>query len=74
MTADASYIVPSSVRVAGQVEPKKLETLSLSNMDSMFGNEPSSAAQIKLIRSRINIGTAVDNLKLVDSISLQPTL
>lgn len=47
-----------------QVEAKKNDMLGFSDVSSMLGKESPSATEIELIKSRINIGTAVDNLKL----------
>ena len=47
-----------------QVEPKKSDMLGFSDVGSMLGKESPSATEIELIKSRRNIGAAVDNLKL----------
>ncbi len=47
-----------------QVEAKKNDMLGFSNIGSMLGKESPSATEIELIKSRRNIGAAVDNLKL----------
>ena len=47
-----------------QVEPKKNDMLGFSDIGSMLGKESPSATEIELIKSRKNIGAAVDNLKL----------
>lgn len=47
-----------------QVEAKKNDPLGFSNIGSMLGKESPSATEIELIKSRRNIGAAVDNLKL----------
>lgn len=47
-----------------QVEAKKNDMLGFSDVSSMLGKESPSATEIELIKSRVNIGTAVDNLKL----------
>ncbi|MQT32191.1 polysaccharide biosynthesis tyrosine autokinase [Pseudomonas helleri] len=47
-----------------QVEPKKNDMLGFSDIGSMLGKESPSATEIELIKSRANIGAAVDNLKL----------
>ena len=53
-----------------QVESKKSDPLGFSDIGSMLGKESPSATEIELIKSRRNIGAAVDNLKL--DISVQP--
>lgn len=53
-----------------QVESKKSDMLGFSDVGSMLGKESPSATEIELIKSRKNIGAAVDNLKL--DISVQP--
>ena len=53
-----------------QVEPKKGDPLGFSDIGSMLGKESPSATEIELIKSRKNIGAAVDNLKL--DIQVQP--
>ena len=47
-----------------QVEAKKNDPLGFSDIGSMLGKESPSATEIELIKSRRNIGAAVDNLKL----------
>ena len=47
-----------------QVEAKKNDPLGFSDVSSMLGKESPSATEIELIKSRKNIGAAVDNLKL----------
>ena len=47
-----------------QVEGKKNDPLGFSDISSMLGKESPSATEIELIKSRRNIGAAVDNLKL----------
>ncbi|WP_324708025.1 polysaccharide biosynthesis tyrosine autokinase [Pseudomonas fragi] len=47
-----------------QVEAKKNDMLGFSDIGSMLGKESPSATEIELIKSRRNIGAAVDNLKL----------
>lgn len=47
-----------------QVEAKKNDMLGFSDVGSMLGKESPSATEIELIKSRVNIGTAVDNLNL----------
>lgn len=47
-----------------QVEAKKNDMLGFSDIGSMLGKESPSATEIELIKSRKNIGAAVDNLKL----------
>lgn len=47
-----------------QVEAKKNDPLGFSDISSMLGKESPSATEIELIKSRKNIGAAVDNLKL----------
>lgn len=47
-----------------QVEAKKNDMLGFSDVSSMLGKESPSVTEIELIKSRVNIGTAVDNLKL----------
>lgn len=47
-----------------QVEAKKNDPLGFSDISSMLGKESPSATEIELIKSRRNIGAAVDNLKL----------
>ena len=47
-----------------QVEAKKNDMLGFSDVGSMLGKESPSATEIELIKSRRNIGAAVDNLKL----------
>lgn len=47
-----------------QVEPKKSDMLGFSDVSSMLGKESPSATEIELIKSRNNIGSAVDNLQL----------
>ena len=47
-----------------QVESKKSDPLGFSDVSSMLGKESPSATEIELIKSRKNIGAAVDNLKL----------
>ena len=47
-----------------QVEAKKNDMLGFSDVSTMLGKESPSATEIELIKSRITIGTAVDNLKL----------
>ena len=53
-----------------QVESKKSDPLGFSDIGSMLGKESPSATEIELIKSRRNIGAAVDNLKL--DINVQP--
>ncbi|MCW2099406.1 UNVERIFIED_ORG: tyrosine-protein kinase Etk/Wzc [Pseudomonas psychrophila] len=53
-----------------QVEPKKNDMLGFSDINSMLGKESPSATEIELIKSRKNIGDAVDNLKL--DIEIEP--
>lgn len=53
-----------------QVEAKKNDPMGFSDVSSMLGKESPSATEIELIKSRKNIGAAVDNLKL--DISIQP--
>jgi len=53
-----------------QVEPKKGDPLGFSDIGSMLGKESPSATEIELIKSRKNIGAAVDNLQL--DISIEP--
>lgn len=47
-----------------QVEAKKNDMLGFSDIGSMLGKESPSATEIELIKSRKNIGAAVDNLQL----------
>lgn len=47
-----------------QVEAKKNDPLGFSDISSMLGKESPSATEIELIKSRKNIGAAVDNLNL----------
>lgn len=47
-----------------QVESKKSDMLGFSDIGSMLGKESPSATEIELIKSRKNIGAAVDNLQL----------
>ena len=47
-----------------QVEAKKSDMLGFSDIGSMLGKESPSATEIELIKSRKNIGTAIDNLQL----------
>lgn len=47
-----------------QVEPKKGDMLGFSDVGSLLGKESPTVTEIELIRSRITIGTAVDNLNL----------
>ncbi len=47
-----------------QVEPKKGDILGLSDVGSLLGKESPTVTEVELIRSRITIGTAVDNLNL----------
>lgn len=47
-----------------QVEAKKNDPLGFSDISSMMGKESPSTTEIELIKSRRNIGAAVDNLKL----------
>ena len=47
-----------------QVEPKKSDMLGFSDVGSLLGKESPTVTEIELIRSRITIGTAVDNLNL----------
>ncbi len=47
-----------------QVEAKKNDPLGFSDVSSMLGKESPSATEIELIKSRKNIGAAVDNLQL----------
>ncbi|WP_130871616.1 polysaccharide biosynthesis tyrosine autokinase [Pseudomonas bubulae] len=47
-----------------QVEAKKNDMLGFSDIGSMLGKESPSATEIELIKSRRNIGAAVDNLNL----------
>ncbi|WP_278938743.1 polysaccharide biosynthesis tyrosine autokinase [Pseudomonas helleri] len=53
-----------------QVEPKKGDPLGFSDIGSMLGKESPSATEIELIKSRTNIGAAIDNLQL--DIEAQP--
>ena len=53
-----------------QVEAKKNDPMGFSDVSSMLGKESPSATEIELIKSRKNIGAAVDNLKL--DISIHP--
>ncbi|WP_321837728.1 polysaccharide biosynthesis tyrosine autokinase [Pseudomonas kulmbachensis] len=53
-----------------QVEAKKNDMLGFSDVSSMLGKESPSATEIELIKSRKNIGAAVDNLDL--DIEAQP--
>lgn len=53
-----------------QVEAKKNDMLGFSDVGSMLGKESPSATEIELIKSRKNIGAAVDNLKL--DIEIEP--
>ena len=53
-----------------QVEAKKNDPLGFSDVSSMLGKESPSATEIELIKSRKNIGAAVDNLDL--DIEAQP--
>ena len=53
-----------------QVEAKKNDMLGFSDVSSMLGKESPSATEIELIKSRKNIGAAVDSLKL--DIEVQP--
>lgn len=53
-----------------QVEPKKNDPLGFSDVSSLLGKESPSTTEIELIKSRKNIGTAVDNLKL--DITVEP--
>lgn len=53
-----------------QVEAKKNDMLGFSDIGSMLGKESPSATEIELIKSRKNIGAAVDNLKL--DIEIEP--
>ena len=53
-----------------QVEAKKNDMLGFSDIGSMLGKESPSATEIELIKSRRNIGAAVDNLKL--DIEIEP--
>jgi len=47
-----------------QVEPKKGDMLGFSDVGSLLGKESPTVTEVELIRSRITIGTAVDNLNL----------
>ncbi len=47
-----------------QVEAKKNDPMGFSDISSMLGKESPSATEIELIKSRKNIGAAVDNLQL----------
>ena len=47
-----------------QVEAKKNDPLGFSDIGSMLGKESPSATEIELIKSRTNIGAAIDNLQL----------
>lgn len=47
-----------------QVEPKKNDPLGFSDVSSLLGKESPSATEIELIKSRTNIGGAIDNLQL----------
>jgi len=47
-----------------QVEPKKNDPLGFSDVSALLGKESPSATEIELIKSRTNIGNAVDNLQL----------
>ena len=53
-----------------QVEAKKNDPLGFSDISSMLGKESPSATEIELIKSRRNIGTAIDNLQL--DIEIEP--
>lgn len=68
MAAGAAYAVLATpvyqATALIQVEAKKSDMLGFSDVSSMLGKESPSATEIELIKSRINIGTAVDNLKL----------
>ncbi|MFJ2331027.1 polysaccharide biosynthesis tyrosine autokinase [Pseudomonas helleri] len=47
-----------------QVEPKKNDPLGFSDVSTLLGKESPSATEIELIKSRTNIGGAIDNLQL----------
>ena len=47
-----------------QVESKKSDPLGFSDVSSMLGKESPATTEIELIKSRKNIGAAVDNLQL----------
>ena len=47
-----------------QVEAKKNDPMGFSDIGSMLGKDSPSATEVELIKSRRNIGAAVDNLKL----------
>lgn len=47
-----------------QVEPKKNDPLGFSDINTLLGKESPSATEIELIKSRTNIGAAIDNLQL----------
>lgn len=47
-----------------QVEPKKGDMLGFSDVGSLLGKESPTVTEVELIRSRITVGTAVDNLNL----------
>ncbi|AMB85433.1 tyrosine protein kinase [Pseudomonas agarici] len=68
MAAGAAYAVLATpvyqATALVQVEAKKNDMLGFSDVNGMLGKESPSATEIELIKSRVNIGTAVDNLKL----------
>lgn len=68
MAAGAAYAVLATpvyqATALIQVESKKNDMLGFSDVSSMLGKESPSATEIELIKSRITIGTAVDNLNL----------
>lgn len=68
MAAGAAYAVLATpvyqATALIQVEAKKNDMLGLSDVSSMLGKESPSVTEIELIKSRANIGAAVDNLKL----------
>lgn len=47
-----------------QVESKKGDMLGFSDVGSLLGKESPTVTEVELIRSRITVGTAVDNLNL----------
>ena len=53
-----------------QVEAKKSDPLGFSDVSSILGKESPSVTEIELIKSRTNIGAAIDNLQL--DIEAQP--
>ena len=68
MAAGAAYAVLATpvyqATALIQVEAKKNDMLGFSDVSSMLGKESPSATEIELIKSRVNVGAAVDNLKL----------